>query len=35
MEIANFGLPAFVEDFPPNSPEYAKLSHRWTIKVNG
>ncbi|MGY3695020.1 hypothetical protein ACVIGA_005100 [Bradyrhizobium sp. USDA 3240] len=35
MEIIKFGLPAFIEDFPPNSPEYANLSHRWTINVNG
>ncbi|MBB4399041.1 hypothetical protein [Bradyrhizobium sp. ERR14] len=35
MEITTFGLPAFIEDFPLNSPEYADLSHRWTINVNG
>jgi hypothetical protein len=30
-----FGLPAFIQDFPANSPEYANLSNRWTINVNG
>jgi hypothetical protein len=35
MQITSFGLPAFIEDFPPNTNDYKNLSDRWTINVNG
>ncbi len=35
MQLTSFGLPAFIEDFPPTSLDYANLSNRWTIDVNG
>jgi hypothetical protein len=35
MILQSFSPPAFIHDFPANSPEYADLANRWNVNVDG
>ena len=35
MILQSFSTPAFIQDFPPNSPKQADLDNRWNINVSG
>ncbi len=35
MVLARYSLPAFIQDFPVNSPEYRDLASRWNVNITG